>query len=58
MPLDDRGLQYEKYFSEGEEGVDTTVDYSSDSVAPLDVDQTVALLRTIPEIAADPGLRA
>ena len=58
VPLDDRGLQYEKYFTEGEEEVDTTVDYSSDSVAPLDVDQTVALLRTIPEIAADRELRA
>ncbi|WP_367649999.1 polysaccharide biosynthesis protein [Nocardioides sp. zg-1230] len=58
VPLDDRGLQYEKYFSEGEEEVDTTVDYSSDSVPPLDVDQTVALLRTIPEIAADREIRA
>ncbi len=58
VPLDDRGLQYEKYFSEGEEEVDTTIDYSSDSVPALDVDQTVALLRTIPEIAADPELRA
>ena len=58
VPLDDRGLQYEKYFSEGEEEVDTTVDYSSDSVAPLDVEQTVALLRTIPEIADDRELRA
>ncbi|MCW2738733.1 polysaccharide biosynthesis protein [Nocardioides sp.] len=58
VPLDDRGLQYEKYFSEGEEEVDTSVDYASDSVPPLDVEQTVSLLRTIPEIAADPELRA
>jgi UDP-N-acetylglucosamine 4,6-dehydratase len=58
VPLDDRGLQYEKYFSEGEEEVDTTVDYSSDSVPPLDVEETVALLRTIPEVAADPELCA
>jgi UDP-glucose 4-epimerase len=58
VPLDDRGLQYEKYFSEGEEEVDTTVDYSSDSVPPLTVEQTVALLRTIPEVAADRELRA
>lgn len=58
IPLDDRGLQYEKYFSKGEEEVDTTVDYSSDSVPALDVDQTVALLRTIPEIIADPELDA
>lgn len=58
VPLDDRGLQYEKYFSQGEEQIDTTVDYASDSVAPLDVEQTVALLRTIPEIAADRELGA
>lgn len=58
VPLDDRGLQYEKYFTVGEEEVDTTVDYSSDSVPPLDVDQTVDLLRTIPEIAADRELTA
>jgi UDP-glucose 4-epimerase len=58
VPLDDRGLQYEKYFSEGEEEIDTTVDFSSDSVPALDVDETVALLRTIPEIAADPEIRA
>src|SRR6478735_4049196 len=58
VPLDDRGLQYEKYFSEGEEEIDTTVDYSSDSVPPLDVEQTVALLRTIPEVAADREIRA
>ena len=57
VPLDDRGLQYENYFSEGEEEVDTTVDYSSDSVPSLDVEETTALLRTVPEIAADPGLR-
>ena len=38
VPLDDRGLQYEKYFSEGEEEIDTTIDYSSDSVPLLDVD--------------------
>lgn len=58
VPLDDRGLQYEKYFSEGQEQIDTTVDYASDSVPPLDVEQTVALLRTIPEVAADRELGA
>ncbi|WP_110181055.1 SDR family NAD(P)-dependent oxidoreductase [Nocardioides solisilvae] len=56
VPLDTRGLQYEKYFSEGEEEVDETVDYSSDSVPALTVEQAKDLLRTIPEIAADPAL--
>lgn len=56
VPLDTRGLQYEKYFSEGEEEVDDSVDYSSDSVRALTVDETAQLLHTIPEIANDPAL--
>ena len=56
VPLDTRGLQYEKYFSEGEEEIDETVDYSSDSVGALTVEETMQLLCTIPEIASDPAL--
>lgn len=56
VPLDTRGLQYEKYFSEGEEEIDETVDYASDTVPALTVEEAKALLRTIPEIAADPAL--
>lgn len=56
VPLDTRGLQYEKYFSEGEEEIDVTVDYSSDSVQALSVDETVELLMTIPELADDSAL--
>ncbi|WP_181309863.1 SDR family NAD(P)-dependent oxidoreductase [Nocardioides campestrisoli] len=56
IPLDTRGLQYEKYFSEGEEEIDDSVDYASDSVPGLSVDETRDLLRTIPELAGDPAL--
>ena len=56
VPLDTRGLQYEKYFSEGEEEIDVTADYSSDSVQALSVDETAELLLTIPELANDPAL--
>ena len=50
VPLDDRGLQYEKYFSEGEDAVSHVEDYASDNTERLDVAATQDLLRTIPEI--------
>ena len=56
IPLDTRGLQYEKYFSEGEAEIARTQDYASDSVTHLTVEETMALLLSIPEIAADPDL--
>jgi UDP-N-acetylglucosamine 4,6-dehydratase/5-epimerase len=52
VPLDDRGLQYDKYFSEGEDEVAEHIDYTSDSTTSLDIDQTVDLLKTIPEVQA------
>ncbi len=53
VPLDDRGLQYEKYFSEGEDEVSEHVDYSSNTTTMLDVEQTQELLRTVPEVKAE-----
>lgn len=50
VPLDDRGLQYDKYFSEGEDEGTEEIDYSSDVTTMLDVEQTKELLLTIPEI--------
>jgi len=50
VPLDDRGLQYEKYFSKGEGEISEHIDYSSDSVELLDVGQARQLLETVPEI--------
>lgn len=53
VPLDDRGLQYEKYFSQGEDTVSHVEDYASDNTERLDVAATQALLRTIPEIGEE-----
>ncbi len=50
VPLDTRGLQYEKYFSEGEDEVSHVDDYASDNTERLDVAATEALLHTIPEV--------
>ncbi len=50
VPLDARGLQYEKYFSEGEGGVPLMHDYASDNTERLDLAETQDLLRTIPEL--------
>jgi UDP-glucose 4-epimerase len=50
VPLDTRGLQYEKYFSEGEDEVSHVEDYASDNTERLDLEGTKALLLTIPEI--------
>ncbi|SEB86143.1 UDP-glucose 4-epimerase [Nocardioides exalbidus] len=53
VPLDDRGLQYEKYFTEGEDAVSHVADYASDNTERLDVAATQALLRTIPEVVEE-----
>jgi UDP-N-acetylglucosamine 4,6-dehydratase len=50
VPLDARGLQYEKYFSEGEGGAPLMHDYASDNTSRLDLVATQDLLRTIPEL--------
>ena len=50
VPLDARGLQYEKYFSEGEGGVPLVDDYASDNTERLDISATQDLLRRIPEV--------
>lgn len=51
VPLDVRGLQYEKYFSEGENEVSHVQDYASDNTERLGLEATEDLLRTIPEVA-------
>ena len=50
VPLDARGLQYEKYFSEGEGGAPQMHDYASDNTDRLDVAATQQLLLAIPEL--------
>jgi UDP-N-acetylglucosamine 4,6-dehydratase len=57
VPLDARGLQYEKYFSEGEGGLPLVHDYASDNTERLDLSATQDLLRTIPELNEEFALR-
>ena len=57
VPLDARGLHYEKYFSEGESEISHVEDYASNNTERLDLAATQALLRTIPEIAAELAAR-
>lgn len=51
VPLDARSLEYELYFDKGEEETVEIDDYTSENTERLDVDQTVALLLQLPEIA-------
>lgn len=52
VPLDARGLQYEVYFDEGERRIPKDRDYTSASTTQLDLEQTKALLMTVPEMRA------
>lgn len=49
VPLDTRSLQYELYFDEGSHDAARTDDYTSENTERLDVEATMALLRTLPE---------
>jgi len=57
VPLDARGLQYEKYFSEGEGGAPQAHDYASDNTERLDIAATQGLLRTLPELTEELAVR-
>ncbi len=50
VPMDARSLQYELYYEEGESAVAEIDDYTSENTERLDVEQTKALLLTLPEI--------
>ncbi len=50
VPMDARSLQYELYYEEGEDEVAELEDYTSENTQRLDVEQTKALLLTLPEI--------
>ena len=52
VPLDVRSLEYELYYERGERQAAEVRDYSSDSTERLDLDQTIELLKTIPELDA------
>ncbi|WP_226344412.1 polysaccharide biosynthesis protein [Agilicoccus flavus] len=49
VPVDARSMQYSKYFEEGDPRASVESDYTSENTTRLDVDATVALLRTLPE---------
>ena len=52
VPLDARGLQYELYYEDGEKERLAHDDFTSENTERLDVEQTMALLRTLPEVQA------
>ncbi len=52
IPLDDRSLQYELYFEEGERGLVEVEDYNSATATQMDVEQTKTFLLRVPEVAA------
>lgn len=52
VPLDARSLQYELYYEEGEREAVEYDDYTSENTERMDVEQTKALLRTLPEVQA------
>jgi len=51
IPLDTRSLAYDLYFDEGKQRAAAVRAYSSDVAELLDVDQTMELLREVPEIS-------
>jgi UDP-glucose 4-epimerase len=53
IPSDDRDLNYEHYFSEGETKVTNIEDYHSHNTAQLDVEGTKKLLLKLPSIRQD-----
>jgi len=53
IPADNRGLNYESYFSEGEEKVSVVEDYHSHNTQRLDVEETKELLLKLPLIRKD-----
>ena len=52
IAMDDRGLDYEKYFTEGDPGIAAGEDYHSHNTERLDVEATKALLLSLPDVRA------
>jgi UDP-N-acetylglucosamine 4,6-dehydratase/5-epimerase len=53
VPIDDRDLNYEKYFTKGDSGEASLENYSSHNTTQLDVEQIKDLLLTLPEVRAE-----
>lgn len=55
IPMDTRDLDYRAYYSEGHIVDDSLRDYTSHNTRRLDIAETAALLRTLPEIRRELG---
>jgi len=53
IPADNRDLNYEQYFSEGEQLINQNVEYHSHNTNRLDVEEMKALLLKLPQIRKD-----
>jgi UDP-glucose 4-epimerase len=53
IPMDERDLNYSGFFTEGDERIPDSGDYSSDSVTPLTIDEIKDLLLSLPEVQAE-----
>lgn len=51
VPLDARSLQYEVYFDEGDRSLSSSTDYTSENTHRLSVDDTIDVLRALPEFS-------
>jgi UDP-N-acetylglucosamine 4,6-dehydratase/5-epimerase len=56
IPMDDRDLNYSRFFTEGDPEVVNLHDYTSDRAELLDSASLEALLRTLPEIQRELGI--
>lgn len=56
IPADNRDLNYDKYFNEGEETVADATEYTSHNTRRLSLDETKELLLSLPEIRKELGL--
>ena len=50
IPADNRDLNYQKYFTEGEQEIEKMVDYNSDNTQRLGVEELKKLLLQLPYI--------
>ena len=53
IPMDERDLNYNRFFTEGDEGVSQAKDYDSHSTQQLTLDEVKELLLSLPEIQRD-----
>jgi UDP-glucose 4-epimerase len=53
IPADARDLNYDKFFSQGEERISTSEDYTSHNTQRMDLDEVVRLLRNLDYVKAE-----